>query len=421
MSTQNRKAGRRRQQEAPASSLNMASDVASRMAAASTLEEICDCLLDEAVALAGATCAEILLRDPETRRLTCLAHRGPFPWCSAQLGGQRMGAKLFQLATEDAQAVVILGLEEEEERVGVKVPPAGKLRQALSVPMRVRGQIVGVMNFCGDTEALFSGETVRLLNLLATIAAPAVENAHLYQEADARARLRRQLLAREIKIQEEERRRIARELHDEVGQSLTGLIMSLDAVEQAFSADAGGRGDLRRYVTEARDIASGTLQEIRRVIFDLRPTLLDDLGLAAAVDWYAKTSLTKAGIQPVVRASGLDGRLPQRVEIALYRLVQEAVANVIKHSYARQCTVSLTGSDGAVDTVVEDDGRGFDPDKISRAGEEHLGIVGMHERVRSLGGQFAIDSRPGGGTRVHIRLPLLSEGGSDDDSRPAGG
>ena len=313
--------------------------------------------------------------------------------------------------------MVIPGLE-EEERVGLKAPAAGQLRAALSIPMRVRGQIIGVMNFCGDGQTAFSGETVRLLNLLATIAALAVENAHLYQTANARARLRRQLLAREIKVQEEERRRIARELHDEVGQSLTGLIMSLDALEQTVSGD--GREQLRRHLTEARDIASGTLQEIRRVIFDLRPTLLDDLGLAAAVDWYVKTSLSKAGIQPVVRAGGLDTRLPQRLEVALYRLVQEAVTNVIKHSYARQCTVSVTRTDGSVETVVEDDGRGFDPDKISRAGEEHLGIVGMQERVRSLGGQFAIDSRPGGGTRVRIRIPLTSGGAGGGDTSAAG-
>ena len=420
MNNQNRKAGRRKRQEASASSLSVASDVASRIAAARTLEHICDCLLDEAVALAGATCAEVLLRDPETRQLTCLAHRGPFPWCSAELDGQRLGGRLFQLATEDARAVVIPGLE-EEQRVGLKGPASGQLRQALSIPMRVRGQIVGVMNFCGDGGASFSSETVRLLNLLATIAALAIENAHLYQEADARARLRRQLLAREIKVQEEERRRIARELHDEVGQSLTGLIMSLDALEQTIPADGRGQDRLRRYLTEARDIASGTLQEIRRVIFDLRPTLLDDLGLAAAVDWYAKSSLSKAGIQPVVRASGLDGRLPQRVEVAVYRLVQEAVANVIKHSYARQCTVNLTGTDGILETVVEDDGRGFDPNKIHRAGEEHLGIVGMQERVRYLGGQFAIDSHPGGGTRVHIRIPLTSGGASSGDTSAAGG
>lgn len=420
MNNQNRKPGRRRRQEAPSSSLSVASDVASRIAAASTLEHICDCLLDEAVTLASATCAEVLLRDPETRQLTCLAHRGPFPWCSAELGGERLGARLFQLATEDAQAVVIAGLE-DEERVGLKIAAAGHLRRALSIPMRVRGQIVGVMNFCGDDDASFSGETVRLLNLLATIAALALENVHLYQEADARARLRRQLLAREIKIQEEERRRIARELHDEAGQSLTGLIMSLDALEQTLPGDGRQQGRLRRYLTEARDIASGTLQEIRRVIFDLRPTLLDDLGLAAAVDWYAKASLSKAGIQPIVQASGLDSRLPQRVEVALYRLVQEAVTNVIKHSYARQCTVSLTWSDGTVYTAVEDDGRGFDPEKIDRAGEEHLGIVGMQERVRSLGGQFAIDSRPGGGTRVHIRIPLTSGGASSGDTSAAGG
>ena len=234
MNNQHRKPGRRERQEAPASSLSVASDVASRIAAASTLERISDCLLDEAVALAGATCAEVLLRDPETRQLTCLAHRGPFPWCSAELGDQHLPARLFQLATEDAQAVVIPGLE-EERRVGLKAPAAGQLRRALSIPMRVRGQIVGVINFCGDDSAFVSGETVRLLNLLATIAGLALENAHLYQEANARARLRRQLLAREIAVQEEERRRIARELHDEITQSVTALMLQIREVADALA------------------------------------------------------------------------------------------------------------------------------------------------------------------------------------------
>ncbi|MDP2949813.1 MAG: GAF domain-containing sensor histidine kinase, partial [Chloroflexota bacterium] len=347
----------------------------------------------------------------ETRQLVCLAHRGPFPWCSAELDGQRMGDKLFQLATEDAEAVVIPELE-QEVRVNVRVPESGQLRQALSVPLRLRGQTIGAMNLCGDDGARFSSENVRLLNLLAIMAALAIENAYIYREADARARLRRLLLAREIKVQEEERRRIARELHDEVGQSLTGLIMSLDTIDQALLTNGREQADdlVRDYLSEARQIAAGTLQEIRRVIFDLRPTLLDDLGLAAAVDWYAKTSLAKAGIAAAVKASGLDNRLPPKVEVALYRIVQEAVVNVIKHAYAHKCTVRMAVADGEVETVIEDDGRGFDPGKIGRAGEEHLGIVGMQERARSLGGQCTIHSRPGEGTHVHIRIPLPAGG-----------
>jgi len=401
--------------------VGVASSVASKISSASSLEDICGCVLDEAVALTRATCAEILLRDNETRQLVCLAHRGPFPWCSAELEGQRMDTRLFQLAAEDGEAVVIAGIE-DEERVGVKVPPSGQLCQALSIPLQVRGQTIGAMNFCGDRQALFSEESVHLLNLLATMAALAIENAYMYQEADAKARLRRQLLAREIKVQEEERRRIARELHDEVGQSLTGLIMSLDTIDQALATNGRQQIDelLLDYLSEARQIASSTLQEIRRVIFDLRPTLLDDLGLAAAIDWYAKTALAKANIEAVVKADGLDDRLPLKVEIALYRIVQEAVTNVIKHSYARRCTLTLTSAKGAVELVIADDGRGFDPEKIGRAGEEHLGIVGMQERVRSLDGQFAIHSRAQEGTRVHIRIPLPTAGASVEDSSAAG-
>jgi len=416
-----KKVGRRENAAMSAALLGVASSVASKISSASSLEDICGCVLDEAVALVKATCAEILLRDNETRQLLCLAHRGPFPWCSAELEGQTMGTRLFQLAAEDGEAVVISGIE-DEERVGVKVPPSGQLCQALSIPLQVRGQTIGAMNFCGDHQALFSGKSIHLLNLLATMAALAIENAYMYQEADAKARLRRQLLAREIKVQEEERRRIARELHDEVGQSLTGLIMSLDTIDQALATNGRQQIDelLLDYLSEARQIASSTLQEIRRVIFDLRPTLLDDLGLAAAIDWYAKTALAKANIEAVVKADRFDDRLPLKVEIALYRIVQEAVANVIKHSYARRCTLTLTSAKGAVELVIADDGRGFDPEKIGRAGEEHLGIVGMQERVRSLDGQLAIHSRVQEGTRVHIRIPLPAAGASVEDSSAAG-
>ena len=368
-------------------------------------------LVDEAAALAGATCAEILLRDNETRELTCLAHRGPFPWCSAQLEGQRIGAQLFQLATEDVEAVVIPVIE-DEARVEVRVPPSGQLRKAISIPLRVRGQTIGAMNFCGDQDAPFSSESVQILGLLASTAALAIENAYLYQEADTKARLRRQLLAREIKVQEEERRRIARELHDEAGQSLTGLIMSLDTIDQVLSTHHQGNTDhqVRSYVREAREIASTTLQEIRHVIFDLRPTLLDDLGLAAAVDWYVKTFLARASVRAEVKAAGLERHLPQKVEIALYRIIQEAVSNVIKHAFARKCTVTLTCANGTVEAAIEDDGKGFDGKRVTSPGEEHLGIAGMRERARSLNGQFSIQSRAGEGTRVQIRIPLPAGG-----------
>jgi signal transduction histidine kinase len=404
-----------------ATAWRVAGSLASRISDASTLEEICDCVLDEAAALAEATCAEILVRDNETRELTCLAHRGPFPWCSAELDGQRMGAKLFQLATEDVEAVVIPGIE-DEERVEVKVPPSGQLRKAICIPLRVRGQIIGAMNFCGDEDAPFSDESVQVLELLASMAALAIENAYLYQEVDSKARLRRQLLAREIKVQEEERRRIARELHDEAGQSLTGLIMSLDAIDQALSSHQQENTDhrVRSYVREAREIASSTLQEIRHVIFDLRPTLLDDLGLAAAVDWYVKTFLAKAGIEAEVKAEDLEGRLPQKVEIALYRIIQEAIGNVIKHSFARKCAVTLTCADGTVEAAIEDDGKGFDRERIASSGEEHLGIAGMQERARSLNGQFAIHSRAGEGTCVQISIPLPAGGTNVEDPGSAG-
>jgi two-component system sensor histidine kinase UhpB len=217
------------------------------------------------------------------------------------------------------------------------------------------------------------------------------------------------LTAQVISAQEEERKRIARELHDEAGQALTTLIIGLERGEQSMAGEhlEGSRATVRRL----RDLAVQTLEEIRNLALDLRPSLLDDLGLVAAVRWYARTSAARADLDVDVALDGLDeaDRLPPDVETTVFRVVQEGLTNVVKHAHARRVSVELARRDGALTVRIADDGRGmpaFDAAAAERAG--HLGLFGMVERAKLLGGDLTIGPRAGGGTKLELRLPLLA-------------
>lgn len=226
----------------------------------------------------------------------------------------------------------------------------------------------------------------------------------LYEEVQRKEQVRGQLLERVIAAQEEERRRIGRELHDEAGQSLTALMMGLGVVEQSLSSE--GTEQVKERLEVVKKLASQTIEEIDRLISDLRPTLLDDMGLLPAVRWYTQSYSERLGIKVKLQASGLGkGRLPGKVETALFRIIQEALTNVAKHAEAKSVNVRLDFKDARVTLLVEDDGKGFDLGD-SRSKGLSLGLVGMEERASLLGGTFSISSKIGQGTRILVEVPV---------------
>jgi len=228
--------------------------------------------------------------------------------------------------------------------------------------------------------------------------------------------VRRELLRKVISAQEEERRRIARELHDDTSQSLAALIV---AVETAALAVATAEPALQR-LTTVRSLAVQILDGVHELIFDLRPSLLDDLGLVAALRWYAESRLQPAGLDVSVETSGAERRLPPEVETTLFRALQEAITNVVRHAGAETVVLRLEMPDDLVVAEVEDDGRGFDPAAVHREPGKMggLGLLGMAERIGLLKGQMAVVSRPGHGTRVRFEVPIAMEGlSSGDNSR----
>jgi signal transduction histidine kinase len=210
-----------------------------------------------------------------------------------------------------------------------------------------------------------------------------------------------QLSARLMTIQEEERRRISRDLHDEVGQVLTAIKVDL-AVAERFIEGAGGATSL---LSNARTMAEGALQTVRDLSRLLHPTLLHDLGLPVAVDVYSRDFGQRHGIRVDVSHEGMERRRPTEVELAAYRIVQEGLTNVAKHAGATRAHVSLRSTDEGITIMIEDNGIGFDAAAESSVESTGLGLVGIRERVARLGGSFTLNSLPGQGARLTVFLP----------------
>ena len=224
------------------------------------------------------------------------------------------------------------------------------------------------------------------------------------RELSALNRIRRQLLAKTISAQEEERKRLARELHDDSAQTLTAVLMTLKTAEDALPAASHGA---RQAMDRSRSQLEVALREIRKAIVDLRPSALDDLGLAAAVRSYADEHLRPLGIKVALEIGGDEQRATGAAATAIFRIVQEAVNNVARHSGARRARIALEFGPSAVLTVVQDDGAGFDPESFRQPQESGrgLGLLGMRERAELFGGDVEIESGAGQGTSVRVRIP----------------
>ena len=229
----------------------------------------------------------------------------------------------------------------------------------------------------------------------------------LYQQLREREESRRQLLRKVISAQEEERKRIARELHDETSQALTALLMRLETVLVALPSE-----EPRRRLEEAKVLAGRTVDGLHRLILDLRPAVLDDLGLLSAIRWCAERHLKPLGTVVRCEFSGLDRRLPTEIETALFRAVQEAVSNIAKHAQAETVLIQCALRGGVLTVEIEDDGKGFDPSKMGTPGAaiRGVGLLGIQERMELLGGSVQIESEPGQGCRLVLTVPVASEG-----------
>ena len=217
----------------------------------------------------------------------------------------------------------------------------------------------------------------------------------------------RRLSHRLMEVQEQERRHLAREMHDEIGQALTVVKIN---VQQAMHAL--GKPTTGTHLAESVSLLDHTLQQVRNLALDLRPSLLDDLGLVPTLQWLAKRHSQASEVAVHVSAEPLDIRPAPEIELACYRVAQEALTNVARHARASQVSIELARSDRELALLIQDNGVGFDmAAMLSRAAEgESIGLLGMQERIALVGGLVEIQSGPGRGTRIHARFPLTGSG-----------
>jgi signal transduction histidine kinase len=269
-----------------------------------------------------------------------------------------------------------------------------------------------VLSVAAGSPKAFDKTEIDLLAAVGRQVGIALQNARLWEEVRRREQVRGELLKRIISAQEEERRRIARELHDGIGQSLNALVFGLNTVDASLEQSPEL---VLGHVSRLKISASDTVKELQNIIYDLRPSLLDDLGLIRALRWYAEERLHTRGIQVVFDAPEEGRRLPSEVETTLFRIAQEAITNIYKYAQAQEVHIYLQIEPHQVQMEIVDDGVGFVPAEVLAGGNGRTGwgLLGMQERAALLGGKLVIESEPGKGTRLYVPLPLgKSEGES---------
>jgi signal transduction histidine kinase len=387
------------------------------------LEDILNRALDEVLQLAGIDVVAIFLQNTSRGQLELKAYRGLSKEAACLAYQVGMLDSSCGGVMELGKMVVVPDISTYRSR-GARSLQKEKINSLVHVPLMTKGWALGSMCIGTHGNAQFSDEEQKLLNAIGNQIAFAVENARLYADVQRKERVRGELFRKALAAQEDERKRIARELHDEVSQSLTALL---------YDAEAGLELDhlpkIKKRLQSICDLTQHTLDNVHKLMFDLRPSMLDQLGLIPALRWLAETRLSAKGVRANIIAnsnpdlasrSNEPERLSAEIETALYRVVQEAINNIARHAAARNVEIVLFLQDGNCSVSITDDGIGFDLTELSNESIKDLdsdsfhlsqntrglGLLGMQERIELLGGDLEIVSAPGNGTQIYISVPI---------------
>jgi signal transduction histidine kinase len=398
--TQREEARQRKQAEAALQRLSAIQTITDAALGTLALDQLLRELLQRiSHILAGETATVLLLAEDEQY----LVVRASFGLEEDGQGRVRipLGQGVVGRIAAQNEPLIFNDLKETSAASGLTGLLGQKTRSLLGAPLRVRGKVIGVVHVGAQTRRSFTPDDLGLLQVVADRVASAIDRAQLYEQVlSARDRLR--YLSRQlIEAQETERRRLARELHDETGQALTAVKLNLQALKQR-SSDL----QLSERLEDSIGIVEHSLQQLRDLSHELRPSLLDDLGLVAALRWFVDRQAQRGGLSAHFSAPENFARLPAEVETACFRIVQEALTNVIKHAAAQRVWVEVDTTPSDFLLLLRDDGIGFNV----QAAREHalrsgsLGLLSMQERAQLAGGRFEIKSGKTGGTEICVRF-----------------
>ena len=365
-------------------------------------------IVERASTLLSVSGGGIYLYDRETGDLHFEAGRGDKnPPLGTRLG---MGQGIAGQVALTRQPLIVDGEQETEFRSSS--PEGTRLEVAIDVPMLYGGELIGVLivNEYQSTSRRFTPEDTRLLELFAAHAASAVHNATLFEQVRASRERLQKLSGSLLRAQEDERRGIARELHDEIGQALTSIQLNFQSIEPLHQNPHASTA-----LSENMAIIEGVLQQVRDLSLNLRPSVLDDFGLVPALNWLVKRQPRGAGLAIEFSADEIEPRPAAEIETVCFRVAQEALTNIVRHAHAIHIRIGLRKQDNELRLTIEDDGIGFDVPKAmqSSSGGSSMGLLGMQERVELVGGRIEIISTPGHGTRLdavvprHVRAPFI--------------
>jgi len=379
------------------------SDVASTVSRSLDLDLTLNTALEKVMALVHAEVGGVLLYHERTETLYYRAYRGLSEKYVRKIGRLKLGEGIAGKAAELRESIYSPDIS-KDSRITEALQGIEEYGAFLSIPLVARDRLLGVMNVATKDKQGFSPEAISLVTSVSDQIAVAIENAQLYEALQRKEQARGELLRKIMSVQEEERKRIARELHDEVSQSLTASAFNAEALLNKLPSDAE---EIKGRLEEIRDIAIRTMDEIHRVVYQLRPSLLDDLGLVAAVQWLADHYLEEAGIKVLFETVGSERPLSAEAESTLFRITQEAITNIARHAGAESVSIAVEFRDQSAAVHIEDDGHGFSVEEVTSSLETDrgLGLLGMKERAELLDGYLKIEAQPGQGTKVYAEVP----------------
>jgi signal transduction histidine kinase len=366
--------------------------------------------LDSALDIMNGTIGEVLLIDDTTKELSRVTHRGLSEEFVENVR-LSLGEGITGSVAQTGKAVLLEDISADPRVTHRELVVAEGLKAYICVPLRARDKVLGVLNVVSRMPRKFTTSDMHLLYAIGDQLGIAVEHARLYERLrKARERLRK-LARQNLVAEEEERRRIARELHDETSQSLSGIALQLQALIE-MSAISGKQPP--EFVAGLKKVQALTVQvhnEVSRLISNLHPALLETLGLVPAIRQHAETRLQSQGINVSLETRGTEMRFPPDVEAALFRFIQGAVGNIVQHSRAKNATIVLEYRPNEFLMTISDDGQGFDVSEITDVEESGRGrgLFSMRERIGFLGGTSGIKSEIGKGTTVWARIHVGQE------------
>lgn len=380
------------------------------------LDTILNVSLDAVLEIINGEIGGILLFDTQNRKLSYRVYRGLSAKYAARVR-LAVGEGIAGMVAQTTNPILVEDISKDPRVAHADLVSTEGLKGFASVPLKTKDKVVGVMNIASRMRGRFTQDDLYLLNSIGHQIGTAIEQARLY-ELLARATERyRVLLRHALTAQEEERRRIARELHDETSQSLTSLTLTLQAIIGMVELKGIEDAELMGKLKTAHSTAVHAGNEIVKLMRELRPTLLDELGMPAAIRRYAKDTLESHGIKVSTEFAGVEERFRPEVEITLFRVAQGAIGNILEHSAAKKALIKLDCDDHECVLCIEDDGRGFDVNNLTRVDPSGrgAGLFTMKERVRLAGGSCHVESQPKRGTKVIVKIPVAKGVGDEED------